>query len=175
MNLAHKYASAFLKVYNEQLIFDDIERINAAADFLDKHRRALFLLKVPFIKRAIKEKELYELWDRFALVKPVKKLIALLLDHKRSYLLAAVFKAIVYRYQKLHTIHTIKVTSSIELSEKYRGDIEAFVDQQLSGTKLYRYEVDQKLIAGIRLQSDTILWEFSIDKSLRELAHVDSW
>ena len=43
---------------------------------------------------------------------------------------------------------------------------------QTAATNLYAYSIDTDLIAGVRIQSDTLLWEYSIDKQLRKLARV---
>lgn len=172
MDIAYKYAIAFLNVYRDRLTFDDIKNIHEAAQFLSKHRRALFLLKVPIIKQQIKQEGLYAFCRRFGLIDEVHNLIKLLLKHKQAYLLADVLKAIVYWYQQQHHISNIMVTSSIVLPQSYRDAIVQFVDQRVMGIKQYRFEINPQLIAGIRIQSDTILWEISIDKRLRELAHA---
>jgi F-type H+-transporting ATPase subunit delta len=172
MDIAYKYAIAFLNVYNGRLTFDDIKNIDEAAQFLSKHRRALFLLKVPIIKQRVKQEGLHNICRRFKLVDEVYNLVTLLLKHKRAYLLADVFKAIVYWYQRRHNITNILIKSSMLLPQSYRDDIVHFVDRHVSGIKQYRFEIDPTLIAGIRIQSDTILWENSIDKRLRELAHA---
>jgi F-type H+-transporting ATPase subunit delta len=170
MNIADKYAVAFLNVYGDRLTFDDSIKTNEAAQFLHQHPRALFLLKVPVIKQTVKEEGLRNFCRRFALPQVIDHIIDLLLEHKRAYLLADVFKAMVKQYQERHHISNIVIKSSTELPQPYRDEIVQFVDRQISGTKQYRYEVDPTLIAGIRIQSDTMLWEISIDKRLRELA-----
>ncbi len=174
MNLAYKYANAFLNVYNDRLNFDDIKRINSALEFLPEHPRALFLLQVPMITQAMKEKWIVYFCQRFGLVDPLKNLITLLLKHKRAYLLITVLKAIVDRYQKRHTIENIIVKSSVPLPEKYRHEIERFINQHIMGIQQYHYKVDPGLIAGIRIQSDTVLWEYSMNKRLRDIAHANS-
>jgi len=171
MNLAYKYAIAFLNVYNDRLTFNDIERIEKAACFLQEHPRALFLLQVQLIKRSIKEQGLRQMARRYGLTQAIDHLFSLLLEHNRAYMVADVLKAIVYQYQKRNTIMRFMVSSSLPLTEAERHQVEQFIDRQLPGTHYYAYKVDQTLIAGIRIASDTIIWEFSIDKSLRELAH----
>lgn len=174
MDVADKYAVAFLNVYGNKLTLADVKNIDQAARFLAGQRRALLLLQVPLIARSIKLQGLRELSYKFALIAPINTLVAMLLDHKRAYLLAAVMKAIVYRYEKQHYIHTIIIKSAMKLPERYQHDIVQFIDRQVSGTKQYQYEIDTTLIAGVRIQSDTFLWEYSIDKKLRELAHAHS-
>jgi F-type H+-transporting ATPase subunit delta len=174
MNLAYKYANAFLNVYNDRLNFENIKSINNAVQFLPDHRRALFLLQVPIITQAMKKKWVAHFCERFDLIDPLKDLIILLLHHKRAFLLIAVLKAIVDCYQKRHHIENIVVKSSVPLPEKYRQDIERFMNQHIMGIQQYHYKVDPTLIAGIRIQSDTVLWECSMKKRLRDIAHANS-
>ncbi len=175
MNLSYKYAEAFLNVYNDRLKFEDIEHINKAIQFLQEHPRALFLLQVPVIKQQLREKGLASLCKRFEFIAPIQELVMLLLNHKRIYLLPSVLKAIVDCYQKRHTIEKIVIKSSIPLPQKYRQTVEQFIDRHIAGTKQYRYEIDPTLIAGIRIQSDTVLWEYSMNKRLRDIAHATRW
>lgn len=173
MNLAYKYANAFLNVYNGPLNFDDVEHIEQAIHFLQEHSRVLFLLQVPAIKQAVKEQWLTAFCTKFEFMEILKKTMMLLLHHKRAYLLPAVLKAIIDNYRQRHTIQNIVIKSSIPLPQKYHPTIEHFIQQHIDGVPQYHYEVDPALIAGIRIQSDTILWECSMNKRLRDIAHAN--
>ena len=172
MRLAIKYAQAYLGIWDSVLDFALIEKINEAAYFLYKNRRVLFLLQVPLIPRKIKEEALQDFCIRFELPDSIHKLIVLLLDHKRGDLIAAVFKAIVVQYKKRHAITTFFVSSTLPLTESQCVTIEQFMNQKIVGTKLFHYTIDSTLIAGIRIQSDTLLWEYSIAKRLRTISHI---
>lgn len=175
MNIADKYAVAYLNTIGSSLSLEDIRNLMKAAYFLQTHRRALFLLQVPVIAQEIKHEGLLELCERFSLAQSVKRLVVTLLKAKRAHLIAKIFDAIVYHYNQSHAIHVFTVTSSSDLHSTYKKQIEAFIDQRVAGTKEYRYTVDASLIAGVRVESDTLLWEFSIDKQLRDLYHVERW
>ncbi len=175
MEIAYKYAQAFLNVYGDQITKEEIWRMNKAAQFLRKHRRALFLLKVPIIDRAIKEEGLYGLCERFALGSASNKLINMLLDYRRSFMLAAVLEAVVYYYKKRNNIVTITIASSCVLTDEQCVEIERFVDRHVPAQKQYCYIIEPSLIAGLRIQSDTTLLEFSVNKQLRDLYHYSMW
>lgn len=72
-------------------------------------------------------------------------------------------------------MHSITVASSCELLDEQRKSIESFIARHVSGKKSYTYTVDPSLIAGVRIYSDTILWEVSIEKQLRDLYHAAIW
>lgn len=169
MNIVSKYAHAYIHVSGDLLTQHEILQCQKAADFLNTHGRALFLLKVPVIPYEVKREALMEITARFTLPKSIQALIDLLLKHKRAFLLADILDEISTIYAKKKSIHTFRVTSSAELTARERGDIESFLADRVQGTIIYTYVVDKKLIAGIRLQSETLLWEHSIDKQLREV------
>ncbi len=175
MNRARKYAQAFFNVYGDTITNDSMERIGQAAQFLRAHRRALFLVNVPGIDRTVKEERLLEFCDRFQLGKEVKKLVHLLLDDKRASLLASVFEALVILYKKQNKIIEITVASSYALTDEQRSVLEAFIARHVVGVRRYVYTIDTSLISGVRVYSDTFLWEFSIAKQLRDFYHSAIW
>ena len=172
MILTKKYAYAFINTFESQLSHHDIENISLAADFLKNHRRAVFLLKVPKLDQEIKKRGLKEFAARFKLAESIRHLQELLFKHGRAHLFAAVMREIVSCYRQRNNIMVFNVASSGTLSEKNRVVIEQFMQRKTVGDHIYRYALDQSLIAGVRIQSDTLLWEYSIDKQLRELARV---
>lgn len=175
MNAANAYAKAFLNIYDADLTRESINAIEEAAHFLHEHRRALFLLKVPIMDEVVKKRGMKELSDRFALPQSVERLFALLLEHSRASLLADVFLAIVYYYNKRHHHEKVVISSSAKLTDKQKKQIIAFADKRFSGTKNYVFKLDASLIAGIKIMSDTVMWESSIDNYLRECTQAQIW
>jgi ATP synthase F1 delta subunit len=169
VNLVNKYAHAYLHVSSDQLTTHDVLLYQQVAAFLHTHVRALFLLKVPVIPCQVKREALKEVTTRFRLHVSIQSLIDLLLAHKRAFLLADILDEISRLYHHKKSIHTFTVTSSAELTDDERKNIERFLADKVQGTIMYTYVVDKKLIAGIRLQSETLLWEHSIDKQLRDV------
>ncbi len=175
MKIVQKYASAFLNVFSATITPEIISRIEQAAAFLMQHRRALFLLKAPVIPEKIKEQGLRELCERFELPRGVYAVMQLLMQHKRATLLAVVLQAIVAAYWARQNYTMITVTSAVAVADEQKKIIEQFADRMFPGIKQYRYEQDRTLIAGVRLQSDTLLWEYSINNYLRDCAQAQVW
>ena len=168
MNRASAYAHAYLNLYEKELNRASIEAIDQAAHFLHEHRRALFLLKVPVMGEAVKRDGMRELQKRFQLPNSILNLFDLLLHNGVAGLLAAIFSCIVHEYYKRNSIEQIRIISSYDLSESEKKEWKAFADARFPGEKEYRFEVDTRLIAGIKIMSDTMLWESSIERYLRE-------
>ena len=175
MNRAYKYAQAFFAVYGDTVTDALIGNIYNAVQFLANHRRALFLFKVPVIDRSIKIDALEEFCDRFTMNEPIKKLLTLLLDERRSSDFIRVLQYIIALYRKKNNMVAITVASSYALTDEQRSTIEAFLAQRIVGEKSYTYAIDQALIAGVRVYSDNFLWEVSVAKQLRDLYYSAIW
>lgn len=169
------YAKAYLNVFGSDISDAGIDAIEKAAHFLKEHRRALFLLKVPIIPPAVKRRGIKELSARFDLPPSIEKLFDMLLKRGCACFLADVFLAIVHEYNKRMHRETVVISSSHELSEAQKKKIMAFADRKFLGNKTYAFRLDARLIAGIKIMSDTMMWESSIDNYLRECTQAQIW
>ena len=167
--LAKKYAKAFLNVFMDALSWDDIQVINKAQQFLVKNKRITYMLKMPVIDKMIKRQGLAIVCARFALPASIEQLIDLLLEHKRSFLFGTVLRSIVKLYKQRARIMVCIMSSSHELSADEQKSAQQFLARQTGYDIIYEYTIDKALIAGMRLQSDTIRWEHSIAKQLHDM------
>ncbi len=165
--IAKRYAQAFLNVFIDSIALDDFHNICAAEQFLMQHKQALFLLKLPFINPAKKKEILNELCQKFRLIDKFKELVELLVHDKRSFLLPDVLYYVSKLYQQRKGIMSFTIISSHRLGTDKLNSMQRFLAQESGCDIIYNYRVDKKLIAGIRLYSDTLLWEYSINKQLR--------
>ena len=169
LELSRKYAKAFNNVFAARLSLSDIEHIAQATDYLESRRRTCFFLRLPVIDDDTKKQALILMCKRFSLPLAVENLIDLLLSHKRSYILPHVLTYIVELYKIRHKILNFTIASSHQLSEKTIETIQEFLAKQTGNTIMYIDKIDKKLIAGLRLESTTFLWEYSIRKHLRRI------
>ena len=170
VRLSKKYAQAVFNVFDASLSREDIAQIQRIVLFLEAHKKALFFLKLSHIDQGIKLRALEELFTDISNKKPFLMLIRLLLDDNRGHLIYQILRELVVLYQSAHNIMSFSFTSSHELSPGELDKIEQFLARQTGGDIIYTYSRDASLIAGLRLQSKTVLWEHSIRKQLRELA-----
>ncbi len=167
--LSKRYATAYIHLFDEQLDLEVSERCAQAADFLRSHHQALLMLKLPTVSVSEQRSCLSALFDYFKLPHSLLKLVDLLGEHNRLILLPAVLSQITKLYRVRHHIALYHIKSSAKLDKEALEIIRNFIEK-LSGKKIITLEkVDESLIAGIRLQSDTRLWEYSIQKQLNEL------
>jgi ATP synthase F1 delta subunit len=170
LRISKKYAQAVFNVFGASMVRDDIERIEKIVSFLGQHKKALFFLQLAHIDLDVKMRSLDELFVDFSDKKPFMRLIRFLLDENRGHLIDGVLREIVSLYYDAHKIMPCAITSSHELSSDELHKVEQFLARQTGDDIIYTYKRDPSLIAGLRVQSKTILWEHSIRKQLRELA-----
>lgn len=171
--LARKYARAFLNVVGTTISGDDITHIEHIISFLKDHKQALFFLKLSYITNEVKRDALHALFAQVPHKEAFHKLIRILLDDNRGYLIYPVLEELVDIYDQMHHITSFTITSSHILSHQDLEEIRHFLTARIGGDIVYTYHQDPSLIAGIRLQSNTLLWEHSIRKQLRALtAHM---
>jgi len=167
--IARKYAKAFLNLYEDQISLEDLDNIRKLEHFFASHKKVIFFLSVPNIQTITKEKLLDELFQRFNLKTLLNPLVHLLSNSKRLFLIDNILTHIKLIYKKRNDITRFTITSSHEMPPQDIKIIEKFLACQTNKTIISTYNIDKKLIAGIRLQSDTLLWEYSIGKQCNTL------
>jgi F-type H+-transporting ATPase subunit delta len=169
VRLAAKYATAFLNVFNDKLSSEDFAKIYAASDFFGRHHNLLFFLTWPSISQDVKIKALYQAFHFFKLDGPYTKLIDMLAHDKRADLIDLVLSEICTQYKKRHGILNFVISSSHQLNEQEIQVLQNFLARSTRRDIIYDYSIDKNLIAGVRMQSDTLLWEHSIRKHLDQI------
>ena len=167
--LARRYAQAFLNVYGHELVPEVRERLQHLHRFLSAHSSILFFLTIPTIDDEVKKQGLAFLCEKFELPHCVKKSMFLLLASKRALLLEQMLGFIDVLYNKEHAISSFVIRSAHPLSSSHKEVLVGFLKAQTGHDIVHNYVLDKSLIAGIRMCSDTHLWEHSIARQLREI------
>jgi len=164
-----KYATAFLNVFINELSPEVIERVRLLGNLLSKNKELTFFLGWPVVNAEVKVKALHGLIKDFSLGQPFFKLIALLGEKERFFLIGEVLKQVCRLYAIQKNIAHFTIASSHELTVSDCTNIQQFLAKMTGASIIYDYKVDKNLIAGIRLQSKTYLWQHSIRKQLDDM------
>jgi F-type H+-transporting ATPase subunit delta len=170
ITLAKKYAVAYLNVFDETMSYQDFEQLCQFGQFLLQHKRALFFLGLPHIPMAEKIRSMVSVIERYKLPVSLTRLFTLLIEDGRSMLMGEVMNQVCEEYQLRHQLQTFDVTSSHELKKGELEDIKTMLEKVTKSKVRYTYSIDNKLIAGLRMQSSNLMWEYSIEKQLRNIA-----
>jgi F0F1-type ATP synthase delta subunit len=185
-SLARRYAQAFLSIYREELTAHACERLLFFKQFLVTNSALIYLFTIPSIDAKTKEQGLGFLAQKFELPTSFYSLMVLLLVSRRISLLPQVLCSLVALYKKENGIQAFTIHSSHVLSERDLEQLRDFLTQQIRDKQedardhhnipgknnikvVCSYKQDKNLIAGIRMQSQTYLWEHSIEQQLREI------
>lgn len=168
--IAKKYARAFLRTFGNDV--DDllIESCSAISEFLKTNRYVYVLMCMPTMSHEAKKKSLEMVLNKYNAHKHLYELGSLLIDQGRIDGIITVFDAVQEEYYTMHSIELFTVISSHVLSLNQKQQLTIFV-QQLAQQKIrVAYALDKKLIVGLRVQSNALLWERSIRKELQEIS-----
>lgn len=162
--LSHKYAQAFVNIFKEKLEYQDIERLYEWRNFFKTHDHLMFYLKLSTITDAVKITALIKTRSHYKLESSFDKLIKLLLESKRISLLPQVLKFISDAYEKYLNIIEFTFASAHELGDSEKDTFRKFLEAKVGKTIIAKAVVDKSLIAGVKLYSNELLWEYSIKK-----------
>lgn len=168
-SLAKKYAIAFLNVYTDAFSLKDYQQLLSMLPTIKKHHQLLVLLSVPTLSPTEKKECLATFLTAMVAPTLLHKLAYLLLEQQRIELLTDVCQQLIYEYQKRNLLMPFTITSPVSLTHDQIDLLTTFLSKKTHTTITHTNTIDKKLIAGIRMQSDAFLWEYSIEQQLRML------
>ncbi len=168
--LARRYAQAFLDLVYDQMEMSDIASFEHAEIFFKTHQHACFLMDLSLLSGESKREAVRTIISTYHLPSLVEELLVLLITQKRSALIADVLSQFVGLYKKRAGIMTFFIDSSLPLSDEEKNHIESFLKEQVQAIVLCSYRVTPELVAGIRIQNENYLWEYSVQAQLRAIS-----
>ncbi|MGE0207154.1 MAG: FoF1 ATP synthase subunit delta [Candidatus Babeliales bacterium] len=166
-NLAARYAQAFLNTVGKDLALQDYQAALHLYEYLKEHANLILYFRLPHMYE-VKKEALHTLLQSFSLPTVFEKITDLLLEHQRTFLIKDFLGAFLALYRKKHGIVFFTLKSSHELSAEHKAELLRFIERKTGKTVLCKTVIDKNLIAGIRLLSSTLLWEYSVNKTLRD-------
>jgi F-type H+-transporting ATPase subunit delta len=168
-NIAKKYAQAFMAVFPKSLTFADMGKIEIAQKFLRAHKHILLFLQLPQFDHERKKSMVADLIGHFSLPDQLSAIILLLITRNRSFYIPDVLTSINELYKKQTNCIEFSLKSAHNLNSTHIESIRQFLKRLLDKNIITTSSIDTSLIAGIRLQSNDYLWEYSIRKHIQTL------
>jgi ATP synthase F1 delta subunit len=168
--VALRYAHAFLNVF--ELNQENYASLSKAYYYLKNDKGARLMVSLPASFDQAKKDFINNLIAHYALPTSIRSLTDLLIQHKRLFLLTDIIACVELLALELHGIEVVDVRSSHRLAQEDLEFIEQFLTVCLRKKIMMQYSIDSSLIAGIRMQSDRHLWEYSIAKQVRDIEKV---
>lgn len=167
---AKKYAQAYLNLHNKVITVSYALSLNKLQEFLTENSKFLAYLSIPNLTLEIKEKILSDIFEKFNIEHTIKKLIHVLVEHRRIELFAEVIGHVLHEYKKRNNILTFTITSSHELNDTQKEKLVSFLEKKTKATIIPSFAIDEELISGIKIHGETLLFEDSLAKRLNQLA-----
>lgn len=168
-DISKKYAQAFMTVFPKACTSSTLHTIESAQKFLQTHKRTLFFLQLPQFDQERKKSLVADLIDYFSLPHDCAAIILLLIKHNRSFYIPDVLLWIAHLYKQEKNIAEFLIKSSQKLDQQQVTSITHFLERLVNKKIIGIPSVDTSLIAGLRLQSNDYIWEYSIRKQLKAL------
>lgn len=169
--LARKYAQAYIQVYGSRLTQEARNQIERLVAEYMQHKEKFFYLGLSSLAPAVKSNLVFKTCDQFQVRSVLQPLILLLAEQGRLALLVPVLQSVLSLDKELQGIIDVTIQSAQTLDAQQQEFVKKFLEH-LTGKKIHARLVDNpELIAGIRVQSDTFLWEHSVAQQLRFLVH----
>lgn len=170
--LAKKYAQAFINLFSSTLSHDSLVTIEQAYRFLQKDRYIIVLLSLPHLTFEQRTTMIHDFMRHFSLPIQLNKIMVLLLTHNRSFLIPPVLRYIMQLYKKHTNVLDFSIITAHQLSAENFKTIKQFLSQLTHKDIIYHEQINPALIAGIRLQSDEYVWEYSVRKQIKNIADI---
>lgn len=166
---ANKYAIAYTNLYISELNDNSVQVLLSLATFLKHNSSFCAYLSIPSLDLASKQSFIKKLCEIFKLTQNQCTLINLLIKNKKIDLLASVLQRIVVHYNNRRGVTKVSVLTSHVVSEDQKIMITRFIANKLKLKATIDFMLSKKLICGIRIKSENVLWEKSIVKYLAAL------
>ena len=166
--IAKKYATAFFNLYSSEINEQVFWNIKSARLFLEKNDDILLYFSLPNIPLVIKAEGINLFLKKLNLLEEFKNLMILLIKGNRVFLFKEILRSLCLIFQEKTNTILFKITSSYSLREDDLKLLGSFLCHKTGKKIISQYKVDKNLIAGIRMQSSTLLWEYSVRKQLHK-------
>ncbi len=167
--VARNYAIAFLNSFIDEISFDDFLAIRRLQAFWEENKKAFYCLNLPGLTCDNKMKAIEELLKNCSAPTALKEIFALLIRHRREKLISSVLENVCSLYMERKGILFFEISSSHELTDDEIVTIQKFLADKTNKKIVYTCSINKDLIAGIRCQSEALVWEHSVRKQLDDV------
>lgn len=167
--LARRYAQAHLNVFGNTMTFPEAQNLPVVADILTKHRSLLMFAGI-YQAQGPTNRPIIDLFKMVELKASLyESLLELLAGDNRLFLLPLILREIYRGYLEMRGIMHFTLESAVPLLDDERDAFLAFLRKKTQKEIHYTLVTNPALIAGIKIYSDTLGFEYSVQQRLYEL------
>jgi len=168
--LASRYAAALVDVALEQRNADRVKRdLSSFAEAISSSSDLRTLLESPAVSQEPKHQVVRELAERMELAPAVRNFVYLLIDHRRTEMLAEIEGAFQTELNQRLGIAEADVTSAREMSPEERKQLTAALEQRTGKKIEARFRRDPSLVGGTVVRLGSTIYDGSVRELLARL------
>ena len=171
--LVKKYSKAFVNTFKDKLSIDDIDLIENLIHYLKQNRNIFIYINLSIVEFKIKKDFFSKLIKLFKLKEFFTDLTNLLLESNRIFLLIYILKDIIKIYMQEIGFIKFNIVSSHNINNKNLEIIKNFLKNKTGKNILTRLSIDKSLIAGIKIYSDELAWQYSIKNYINAIKQIN--
>ena len=166
--IARKYATAYFKQYHHEFSDASIMQLRTIFNFCHTQKTLFSYLTIPTLALDIKSRIIEIIAHKLAIDVSFKKLLFILIKERRLELTCPIIKHIIRLYQTKFGILEVHINSSHPLDNEEEKNIIAFIRKKTGAQQILpNFTINPILISGLRIYTDTWLWESSVHQLLK--------
>lgn len=171
----YRYAQAYYNLHSDLFNAQIIQGLTRCSIALNKEKPYLHILNTT-LKQYISAKiEItYSFVQNYGVTLPLTSLFTLLLTNEHFNLLPDIFLRCIQLYEETNGIMRFNISSAQPLSEQQKATCIQFLQHKTKHQIDAEFNLNQDLIAGIKAQSSTYLYENSIRKKIETIKRLIS-
>jgi F0F1-type ATP synthase delta subunit len=167
--LARRYAQAHLNLFGSGMTLLEAQNLSVLGDILTKHR-SLLLFNGIYQTHGSTNRPIVDLFKMSELPAAFyESLLDLLANQNRLFLLPFILKEIYRGFLEIHGIMHFTLESALPLLDAERDAFLRFLRKKTQKEIHYTLVINPALIAGIKMYSETLGFECSVQQRLNEL------
>ncbi len=167
--LAKRYAKAFMRVFGDRLNTTMIECLDLLGSYIQKHRYSLVYLQLSALDDDFTKKNFEDLLDHCGVKDLFQTLLDLLIEHNRIHLLPRIILYVARLYRKVRGIIHWTVESPVKLNNDELISLKAFLERRTRKKAVCSLKLTPSLIAGLRVYSSNLGFEYSVRQQLNSI------
>lgn len=168
--LVNKYAQAVMNIAGDSFESAEYDAIMNAAKVLENKKELLHMLTIPTLELYEKKICAQKLIAHYNLPNVFLSLLLLLTKSNRILLFSSILSTIVQIYQKNHNIIQVIIYTASVVSEETLIIIKNFIAAKTKKKVIASHVINKELIAGIRIESNQFVWDYSVKKQLQNIS-----
>lgn len=169
VQVASKYASAFLNLFINKIDEKSFLNIVTAFEFIQANSNFISFFSLPSLKVSDKNEFIEKFLIKFDLILDFQKLMDILIKQNRLFLLKDILREIILLYQYKTEIFLFDISSAHSLDAVQLKEIKYFIERKTRKKVIESYKIDKSLIAGLKIKSHGLLWQYSINNKLQKI------